>query len=227
MASENARQLRQAEAQAEQAAFDGQVARVGNLEGSALEIQADVLKTINSATVRSKMLLELQTAEYLRLREQDKIMAQLARDRLIPEDQQCGNIKANGMICGKPLKKGQVECSPCREYQMRKPCNISPQEWDLEKERRAKERQRKKRARQLVNAKRVEERIIAKKVKSGVLPMILEQVLVEAEAEQPLCAACGEAMEPLHVEHCAKCDKLTHDWHECISEHPCVMDTHL
>ena len=94
----------------------------------------------------------------------DKEKIKLIRS-LIPIRWMCQNILANGETCEKIIEDNKVECISCYRKKMRKPSNISSEEWILIKERRVKARKDKNRERMDDNRKRMEELMKSKKLK--------------------------------------------------------------
>ena len=95
----------------------------------------------------------------------DKEKIKLIHALIVPVDRMCPNILANGEPCEKFMEKYKVECTSCHRKKIRKPTNISSEDWEIEKDRRAKARKDKTRERNETNRKRIEELIKSKKLK--------------------------------------------------------------
>ena len=95
----------------------------------------------------------------------DKEKVRLVQALTVPVDRMSPNVLANGETCEKFMEKNKIECTSCHRRKMRKPSNISQQEWEIEKERRAKARKDLIRERNEFHRKRMEEIIKSKKLK--------------------------------------------------------------
>ncbi len=164
-ASLNARAKRDQEDAADQVARLDKIKRIGDAEGSACSVLNPVLETIQSAALRAKLKAEFECAEFEKAKARDEELLRLARDRLVLVTDQCPCERADGSMCGKPLRANQVECSACRNLAMRKPSNVSPKEWELEKQRRAKARADDSAARRQRNKELLRAKASAKKLK--------------------------------------------------------------
>jgi hypothetical protein len=239
-ARKRARALRNQEVKVEEAAVEREMMRVVTLEGDAKVVTADALSAIKSDKMKEKLKLELENHVYKKVQEESKCMTKLVRDRLISEAEQCPCERADGSICGRPISsKSHGICSGCRSSQMRKPANLSLEEWDKEKKRR--EGIRSKEAQE----RRQRNKMLLDSLASGssnkkrdrdedpAAEMVLEQVEISAHAvasaaelmhpHQVCSSDCGETLQEGHIHTCEHCDAKMCDVHECINEHMCVF----
>lgn len=246
-ARKRARALRSQEVKVEKAAVEREMLRVVTLEGDEKVVTADALNAIKSEKMKEKLKLEVENYKYKKVQEESKSMTKLVRDRLISEAEQCPCERADGSICGRPIScKSHGVCSGCRSSQMRKPANVSLEEWDKEKKRRedlrVKEAQDRRQRNKMVldrlagdgdgssnnynNKKRDREDPTA-----AAAAVVLEQVEISAIASavkpthppQVCSSDCGEMLQQGHVYSCSDCGAKMCDVHECINEHVCLF----
>jgi hypothetical protein len=232
-----AENLRDLEAEQERAAFDQQLRNTGNLadRDKALDAIADL-------DVRRQALLKLEDFQHRERKQKAEDMKQVAMARLIPSARLCGRMRIRGGRCSNPLRRHETICSSCRQSQMRKPSQMSMEEWEAEKQRRRAKREREKEDRLAANDRMVKGRLERKKPKQAAPPaaqFVAPQAVAPvpqvpilhpfAPADPPSAPAhflvdqqvchCGEMLQYGHIYTCDKCGEMSCDVAECIRGH--------
>lgn len=225
---------------------DTKINSIVSLKGDADMVRRQALNAIDDAATRARLGLEVANYENDERVQKRQLLLSVARDRIIPQDAQCQTEHADGTICGRPLKKNQLECRTCRASTLRKPSNMHPNEWERVKALRAQQRREQSNARKQRNQAAKKRLLLSKGLKpiqrkplpraprppadqtsqqvqaQQFVPFAQNSMqmseLVKAMPQPSMCPVCQKALTE-HFHTCDSCKAPMCHAAECITGH--------